>query len=263
MHSNQQLEVKETKKQPQVAATPSWYATIWRWHFYAGFIFAPFLIILAITGGIYLFKPQIEEWLYRDAITIQAQSEKWTATQQIEAVKNAYPTANITSYSPSTMQDRATEIKVIENGESKSIYVNPYNGQVTGEVNNDQRFMVIIKELHGELMIGKTGDRLVELASCWAVILIVTGIYLWWPRGNRSLFGTLIPRFSNGKRIFWRDIHVVTGIWLSGLILILIFTGLPWSGVWGEAIQKISTATNTGRPAALSALRNQLYQQKT
>ncbi|MGA9230613.1 MAG: PepSY domain-containing protein, partial [Exiguobacterium oxidotolerans] len=37
----------------------SFYRTVWRWHFYAGIIFAPFLIMLAVTGSIYLFKPQI------------------------------------------------------------------------------------------------------------------------------------------------------------------------------------------------------------
>ncbi|MGB3891189.1 MAG: PepSY domain-containing protein, partial [Priestia megaterium] len=40
------------------------YKAIWRWHFYAGLVFTPFLLILAVTGGVYLFKPQIEERLY-------------------------------------------------------------------------------------------------------------------------------------------------------------------------------------------------------
>jgi uncharacterized iron-regulated membrane protein len=36
------------------------YRMIWRWHFYAGLFCIPFIILLSITGPIYLFKPQIE-----------------------------------------------------------------------------------------------------------------------------------------------------------------------------------------------------------
>ncbi|MCY1692472.1 PepSY-associated TM helix domain-containing protein [Exiguobacterium sp. SL14] len=49
----------------------SWHQSMWRWHFYAGIIFAPIFIILAVTGSIYLFKPQIEDALYGDMIFTQ------------------------------------------------------------------------------------------------------------------------------------------------------------------------------------------------
>ena len=38
------------------------YRTIWRWHFYAGLFCIPFVLWLALTGSIYLFKPQVEAW---------------------------------------------------------------------------------------------------------------------------------------------------------------------------------------------------------
>ena len=42
----------------------SWpdYRAVWRWHFYAGLLCIPFVIVLSISGLIYLFKPQIEVW---------------------------------------------------------------------------------------------------------------------------------------------------------------------------------------------------------
>jgi uncharacterized iron-regulated membrane protein len=47
------------------------YRVIWRWHFYAGILFAPFMILLAITGSVYLFKPQVESMLYKPYYTVQ------------------------------------------------------------------------------------------------------------------------------------------------------------------------------------------------
>ena len=36
--------------------------TIWRWHFYAGLLVAPFMLILAVTGAIYLFNTLYADW---------------------------------------------------------------------------------------------------------------------------------------------------------------------------------------------------------
>jgi uncharacterized iron-regulated membrane protein len=36
-----------------------------------------------------------------------------------------------------------------------------------------------------------------------------------------------------------RDLHAVTGIWVSSLALILLLTGLPWSHVWGSALRTV------------------------
>ena len=36
---------------------PNFYNLAWRWHFYAGLFVAPFMVMLALTGIIYLFKP--------------------------------------------------------------------------------------------------------------------------------------------------------------------------------------------------------------
>jgi uncharacterized iron-regulated membrane protein len=35
-------------------------------------------------------------------------------------------------------------------------------------------------------MIGTVGDRLVELAAGWGIVLVVSGLYLWWPRGQAA-----------------------------------------------------------------------------
>ena len=42
----------------------SHYQRIWRWHFYAGLFVAPFLILLSLTGIVYLFKPQLDNLMY-------------------------------------------------------------------------------------------------------------------------------------------------------------------------------------------------------
>ncbi|WP_018130609.1 PepSY-associated TM helix domain-containing protein [Effusibacillus pohliae] len=239
-------------EQQDAARSKPLYAAIWRWHFYAGIVFAPFLILLAVTGGIYLFKPQFESWMYKDYYYVQeTDPSKLSPSAQIEVVKKAYPDAVVTKYKPPIEADRSAEVGVIHNKQPATVYVNPYNGKILGEIRDDDRIMGQIRKLHGKLMIGTIGDRLIELAACWGMILLITGIYLWWPRGRKSLLGTLVPRLNKGKRIFWRDLHAVPAFWLSLFVAFLILTGLPWSGLWGEMIKSVATATHTGYPAHL------------
>ncbi len=66
-------------------------------------------------------------------------------------------------------------------------------------------------------------------------MLVVTGLYLWWPRSGSAVWGTLLPRLSrDNKRIFWRDLHAVPGFYLALVVLFLLVTGMTWTGVWGD-----------------------------
>jgi uncharacterized iron-regulated membrane protein len=227
------------------------YRTVWRWHFYAGIIFAPFLFILAVTGAIYLFKPQIEGVLYQDYYEVTPQGEKIPASQQIEEMKKLYPDAAVTAYRPGESADRSSEVSILSNNESLTVFINPYTGETLGELNSEERIMDKIEELHGELMAGTLGDRIVELAACWAVVLIVTGLYLWFPKKKQTISGVLFPRLNKGKKTFRRDLHAVPAFWVTGGMLFLIMTGLPWSGFWGTNFQSIATNSGEGYPPSV------------
>lgn len=190
---------KEENAPPKKKTNPL-YKTVWRWHFYAGMIFAPFLIILAFTGAIYLFKPQIEAVLYQDYYDVTPQGEKMAASEQVELVKDSYPNATVTSYRPGEDPGRSSEVNISTENGTTTVFLNPYTGESLGTLDSDDRIMDKIEEFHGELMAGTTGDRIVELAACWAVVLLVTGLYLWFPKKKKNLRGTLIPRFTKREK---------------------------------------------------------------
>ena len=59
---------------PAAGATNPAYRTLWRWHFYAGLFVMPFLLVLAISGTLYCFLPQIEPLLYRQRLIVESQA---------------------------------------------------------------------------------------------------------------------------------------------------------------------------------------------
>jgi len=67
--------------------------------------------------------------------------------------------------------------------------------------------MTVVFHLHGELLMGDRGSMVVELAASWAIVMILTGLYLWWPRNAGRFGGILYPRINQSGRVFWRDLH--------------------------------------------------------
>ncbi len=214
------------------------YRTIWRWHFYAGIFSIPFVIILALTGAIYLFKPYYEHWQERDYRGLHVTGEALAPNQQISAALSAIEGGKFLSYRLPQAPDEAVLIKVQADA-NWMVFVNPYTGAVLATERSDEQLMTIVKNFHGELLLGDVGSILVELAACWAIVLIVTGLYLWWPRNAQGMAGIIYPRLRAGGRTFWRDIHAVTGIWISALALFLLVSGLPWALVWGAALKEV------------------------
>ena len=247
-----QLETRGTEQKAENRSASSFYRTVWRWHFYAGLIFAPFLVMLAVTGSIYLFKPQIENVLYQKYYEVSPQEDRISATEQINAVKTKHPDASITAYRPGESEDRSSEVKIATAEASSTVFINPYTGKMIGELADDDRIMNKVEEIHGELMAGTIGDRIVELVACWAIVLIVTGLFLWFPRKKAAGWsGVLIPRLRQGKKIFRRDLHAVPAFWITAGMLFLILTGLPWSGFWGANFQSVATNQGLGYPPSI------------
>ncbi len=216
------------------------YRTLWRWHFYAGLFCLPFLLTLSVTGAIYLFKPQIDAWSER-SIKVAAVSEiaRSMPYKQVQAALAAVPGASLVSYRLPRSPHEAVLITVQAPERRLQVYVDPFNLEILRQVAVEDRFINIVKTLHGELLLGNTGAVLVELAGCWAIVLIITGIYLWWPRRANGVAGVLFPRLFSGGRTFWRDLHAVTGIWIAALVLFLLISGLPWALVWGSVFDEL------------------------
>ena len=213
--------------------TPSFYNLAWRWHFYAGLFVAPFMILLALTGIIYLFKPQLDSLMYDHLLNVTPAHHSLSADEQLNRVKAAYPQGHISQYLPPINLERSAQFVLHNGGRELNVFINPYNGDVLGEQDAKLNLQAVARALHGELMIGTLGDRLVELAAGWGVVLVVSGLYLWWPRGQ-SAAGILCPRLSRRARPLWRDFHAVTGFWGAALLLFMLISGMTWTGFWGK-----------------------------
>ena len=224
-----------------------WYNAVWRWHFYAGLICIPFVIWLALTGSIYLWRPQIEGWLDRRFDHLPVSGPAAAPEAQVAAALKAVPGGALRKYVMPEAPGEAVRILVARPGGDARVYVDPRSLELLDIVTEENRPFRVLSRLHGQLLAGTLGSYVIEIAACWAIVMLLTGLYLWWPRGRRGLAGILYPRLRGGRRIFWRDIHATTGIWVSIFALGLILTGLPWAKGWGGYLAQVRQVTGTAR----------------
>lgn len=236
-----------TETQPP-ASPKSWpdYRAVWRWHFYAGLFTLPFVIVLSISGAIYLFKPQIEAWSECAYDHLEITGSPASVADQVKAAIAAVPDSTPIAYELPQAHNAAIRVIVrAKAGESIRVYLHPQTLEVLHTFPENERFMRWLFRLHGELLMGNRGSNIVELAASWTIIMLVTGLYLWWPRNATGFGGVLYPRLRMGSSIFWRDLHSVTGVWISTLALFLLLTGLPWAKFWGNYFKEIRRLTGT------------------
>ena len=210
------------------------FAAVRRWHFYAGLVCLPFFCWLAATGSIYLFRPQIETWLDRPYEDLPLDGARPAPSAEAAAALAAMPGSAFSHYEPPSSASGASQVVVARDGNLHRVYVDPGSLQAMKIVRDDLRPMDVVAHLHGQLLLGQRGSIVVEIAGSWGVVMILTGFYLWLPRGKVQLGGLLYPRLGRRGRLFWRDLHAVSGVWISTITLLLLLTGMPWSANWGN-----------------------------
>jgi uncharacterized iron-regulated membrane protein len=216
----------------------SHYARFWRWHFYAAFLVIPFVLWQGITGVIYLWSDDFADWRWPQMRFVEVQPQQASLDVQLDAaMRSIDSTALPTTIRTDQRANRSTTFLFAQdNGLITPVFVNPYSGKTLGHIDAQAWLPGLTRALHGGWPLGKPGSWLLELGACWAMVMVLTGIYLWWPRGSAGLAGVLYPRLRAHRRVFWRDLHSVVGFWFSGIFLLFLLTAMPWTDFWGNQI---------------------------
>ena len=228
----------------------SLYRAVWRWHFYAGLLVLPFMVLLAVTGGLYLFNDQIDAIWHRDLKQVEArQTPSLAPSALIAAALETRPGTVLKIIMPATPTTSTEVVIKTAEGARRSVYVDPYDGRVLGELNERGTIMWLMRRLHSLAEFGTITNGVIEIVGGWSILLVGTGFYLWWPR--RQSGGVVTVRGTPRKRVFWRDTHAVTGAVAGLAIGFMALSGMPWSVFWGEQVNELVNSTNHGYPAGV------------
>ncbi|SMO44632.1 PepSY-associated TM helix domain-containing protein [Paracoccus laeviglucosivorans] len=225
------------------------YRAVWRWHFYAGLLVLPFLISLSLSGGAYLFKDEIDGWYHSDLKHVAQMSDVTISPDAILASAQEVVPGTAVKFTPPAKAGDTAEVTIATDRGRMAVYVSPYDGLVQGVMPDRTTLSWTIRQLHSLKYFGPYARYAIEIAAGWSVLLVATGLFLWWPRGQKG--GVLSVRGTPQRRVFWRDLHAVTGLVAGGFIVFLAVTGMPWSGVWGANVNEWANGSNFGYPSGV------------
>ena len=212
------------------------YSRLWRWHFFAALIVIPFVLWQSLTGVLYLWHHELTALIYPQLVEVAPSATLASYEQQLAAVLEHHPRDQLQAIELSDDAARSTAFFFRDsNGLPYPAFTDPHTGRYLGEIESTHWIRGLSRGLHGGWPIKPWGSYLLELGACWAIVMTLTGLFLWWPR-TPGLAGVLYPRLRSGSRMFWRDLHATVGVYFSIALLVFLSSALPWTTFWGGKV---------------------------
>lgn len=203
------------------------------------------LIVISITGSILVFKSEIDGLLMPDShFVVPSSSERKPIDSLITITENAFPRFVIGSWEIFS-DDTADRVYLVERGTGiwHKFHLNQYTGDILSQpVGTSHYFTDWFLELHYTFLLndikalpGQTGTVLGFFFALFLLVLGITGLIIYrkfWQR----LFSV---RWRATLQIVLSDIHKMTGVLGSPIILILAITGgyFNWAVWYHEVIE--------------------------
>ena len=140
-------------------------------------------------------------------------------------------------------------------GERTRVYLHPDGTPIEWGAGTSRDLMSVMLDIHRQLLGGDAGRMIVDVSTVLFVLILVTGIPIWWPKTWKQLRRGLSVKWKGAKatrRI--HDLHVSLGAWSLVLLLAMGVTGVFFAyDDWQDVIYVV-TGTEPPPPAPESGL---------
>lgn len=192
-------------------------------HLYAGLVVGLLLTSAGVTGSVLVWKNEIDALLHPELLRVEPAAARLPIQQVVAAAARAYP-----EHRPSLVQmPRGPEesVEVSTAGpDALQVYVDPYRGTVLGARGSTETFVNALFYWHTSLLAGETGERVMGTAALLLLVLVVSGLVVWWP-GVRRLADAVRVRWSAGWKRINFDVHRAGGFWGALFLTLVAVTG--------------------------------------
>ena len=217
-------------------------------HLWLGLATGLIVLIVSLSGAVFVFQDELRDltqpWR---KVTVQARPMLPPSVLQATATR-AKPgfAASWTTYNG---PDRSTAVYLSKGEEVYYAFLNPYTGQLLHVQNLRSDFFTLVQYLHMYLLLPPAiGKWVVDIAVITFVVMLVSGIVLWWPRNKAARKQRFSVKWDASPKRRNYDLHSVLGFYVSGLALVLALSGLCISYEW--LMEGVGTLANGGSSIA-------------
>jgi uncharacterized iron-regulated membrane protein len=231
-------------------------------HLVAGLIGGIVIFIMCVTGAALSFEKDIAKFAERSMRYVtppQETVQKLSLDEILAKVGEAKPNVKPASIAIPNEPNAAWQVSL---GRGQSVFVNPYNGEITGEgAKGWQSFFGFMTDLHRWIALSgdnrPIGKAITGACNLMFLFLAISGIYIWFPRrlSWKHFKAALTLRWKvKGKA---RDFnwHTVLGFWTSLVLIVLTLTATVISYQWASNL--LYTITGNEVPPQQQQQQNQ------
>lgn len=221
---------------------------IGRIHLWLGLVSGVLIVFLGITGCILAFEKEIRN-LTESYQFVEKQDMPYFPPSQLKAIAakqlNGLPVVGLEYGSPG----KAAFAAYYDTVAYTIVAMNPYTGEVLKVKDMTKDFFRIVLNGHFYLWLPPAiGRPIVGSATLVFLIMLISGIVLWWPKNKAAIK----QRFSIKWNAKWRrvnyDLHNVLGFYMSWIGIFLAITGLVWGFDWFADATYYATSGGKKRP---------------
>ena len=213
-------------------------------HLILSIVFSIPLLIIGVTGAILSYQHELEE-------LINAGSKKVEKTGEMQSVEKI-----LQSFSEQTgvkqpvrlvVPKSDDEAFVVYANRNDAYLVDPYTAQIIGK-DRGTGFVLTVMALHRNLGLALSGNKtaaeigkqIVGASAMAMILLVISGVWLYFPRLRRKFIEAIKPNFKLKKYALFYNLHTSLGSLSAVIYLLICLTGLSWSYSWyNDAVMKL------------------------
>lgn len=201
-------------------------------HWWLGLSIGGLIVIIGLSGSLLTFYPELDSWLHPElatqppppqqsidqiVATLRSAAPQRHGAWRIELPRFAGAPINARYYKPAETIDRGFAPLLLT--------LDPGTLAITRQGFWGDDFLTWTYDLHYSLLLGELGQTLLAIGSLLILLLLLSGLYLWWPKVKDWRAALSIKSGAVWKRRVY-DLHVKPGVYASLLLIVLTLTGL-------------------------------------
>jgi len=211
-------------------------------HLWLSVPFGLIISLICFSGAMLVFENEVMELVRHELYYVKkVETVSLPVDRLLEEVELMLPdSVSVTGINVFSDPERAWQVN-LSKPRRAFMYVDQYTGEIKGKYERPAFFVTMFR-LHRWLLDSMKADggvfwgkMIVGVSTLLFVVVLISGIVIWWPRTRKALKNSLRISVGRGFRRFWYDLHVAGGMYALFFLLAMALTGLTWSFGWYRA----------------------------
>jgi len=195
-------------------------------HKYLGLFIGLYFIVITLTGALLiLLENPIDNFLDYPVVHVHAEPKKQPLMKMLQTVEIAYPHGAIRHILKSCERGCTYDFTIRRGADDHiDVLVDPYTARIVKASLWSTTPVGFMYSFHANLFAGDTGSRVNAFVSLVAILLAITGLYLW--PGWRKLRNAFAIKWD---ATVWRwnfDVHKIVGFTCALFFIYIVITGI-------------------------------------